>query len=60
MIYEYECPNGHKQDLRRKVAERDDPADCAVCGGPMRRMISRGHFELKGSGWYKDGYQKGG
>jgi predicted nucleic acid-binding Zn ribbon protein len=26
------------------------------CGGPTKKLISRGSFHLKGGGWYKDGY----
>jgi putative FmdB family regulatory protein len=27
------------------------------CGEVMTRMVSRSNFELKGSGWAKDGYK---
>lgn len=60
MIYEYVCPNGHRTEKTRKVAERDDPVACPVCGSPTQRAVGSGHFSLKGGGWYKDGYSKPG
>ena len=35
-----------------------DQIDCPVCNNPAKRIISLSSFELKGGGWYKDGYQK--
>ena len=27
-----------------------------LCGGETKKVLSRGSFQLKGGGWYKDGY----
>ncbi|RME32195.1 zinc ribbon domain-containing protein [Candidatus Woesearchaeota archaeon] len=38
---------------------KDEPlTTCDECGGPVRRIISRSSFILKGDGWYADGYQR--
>jgi putative FmdB family regulatory protein len=42
MRYDYECPNGHVVELRRKADERDDPATCPKCKQPMRRRFCAG------------------
>jgi len=58
-VYEYRCPDcGELNEDLRKVAERDDPMRCP-CGGEGVRQISATSFQLKGGGWYADGYQKG-
>ena len=37
-----------------------DPATPQVCkcGSMMTKQIGKANFELKGKGWYKDGYTK--
>jgi hypothetical protein len=59
-IYEYECSACRMRfDLLRRMSEADDPTFCPRCtDGQVRRRVAGGHFELKGGGWYKDGYQK--
>lgn len=32
-LYDLKCPNGHRWELQRPMAECDDPAPCPVCGG---------------------------
>jgi len=39
IIYEYECPNGHKQTESRRVKARDDTAYCKECGTLMARIL---------------------
>jgi putative FmdB family regulatory protein len=62
--YDYECIRcGHVTTHRQvPVADRDEPRDCELCGEPARRLpvTKPGGFQLKGGGWYKDGYQGGG
>ncbi|MEZ4703639.1 MAG: zinc ribbon domain-containing protein [Bdellovibrionota bacterium] len=55
-IYEYECiSKGHRFEELQKIS--DQPiAQCKVCGGVVKKLISNTAFSLKGSGWYKDGY----
>ena len=33
-----------------------DEIECPVCNNTAKRIISLSSFELKGGGWYKDGY----
>ncbi len=43
-IYEYRCRDGHTTDLYRSVEARHDAAECAKCGKPAEKIISRvGH-----------------
>lgn len=59
-IYEYECGTcGSRFDRMLRLAERDDPQTCPKCSAaPATRRVAGGHFELRGAGWFKDGYQK--
>ena len=54
-IYEYKCDvctNIEEQIQRHDV----DEIECPVCNNTAKRIISLSSFELKGDGWYKDGY----
>ena len=54
-IYEYKCDvctNIEEQIQRHDV----DEIECPVCNNIAKRIISLSSFELKGGGWYKDGY----
>lgn len=55
-IYEYICKQcGAHGEVIQKTT--DSPlAICEKCGGEVYRPISRTSFQLKGGGWYKDGY----
>ena len=55
-VYEYECSGCKKIfEIQQRIA--DAPlAVCPECGAPVRKMISRSSFQLKGGGWYSDGY----
>ena len=57
-LYEYECDAcGHRFELIRKFS--DPPVEvCPKCGGHVRKLISAGAFQLKGSGWYATDYAK--
>ena len=58
-IYEYKCVSEDCKNLTekmRKVAEKDDPLECPKCGCSTRKAVSQSSFQLKGGGWYKDGY----
>lgn len=59
--YEWECPKCHETiELWQSLADTNKPLCCREeCGGiEMMRIISRTSFQLKGSGWAKDGYSK--
>ena len=52
-----ECPAcGNKVELIQRVK---DPSPTCPCGaGPMKKLISKTSFILKGTGWYKTDYVK--
>ena len=58
-VYEYECGGCMKIfEMQQRVA--DAPLTvCPDCGGGVRKLISRSSFQLKGGGWYSDGYSCG-
>ncbi|WP_136796952.1 MULTISPECIES: FmdB family zinc ribbon protein [Desulfosediminicola] len=55
-VYEYECDACHKVfEVQQKMA--DDPlTTCPECEGGLKKLMSRSSFQLKGGGWYADGY----
>lgn len=55
-IRDYSCSAcGHIWETLRR--DQSDPDTCPVCiSVDIKRMISRTNFQLKGSGWFKDGY----
>jgi putative FmdB family regulatory protein len=59
-VYEYECQDCDKQfEVFQSI--KDNPLkNCKFCEGKVRRLISQSSFALKGGGWYKDNYSKGG
>ena len=58
-LFEYECIRcGHRVEIIQS-SNKPNP-ECKKCRGETRRLISKSSFRLKGDGWEKDGYQKGG
>jgi putative FmdB family regulatory protein len=55
-VYEYECSGCKKVfEIQQRIA--DAPLEkCPECGAAVRKLISRSSFQLKGGGWYSDGY----
>lgn len=55
-VYEYECNTCAKIfEVQQKMA--DAPlTDCPECDGTLKKLISSSSFQLKGGGWYADGY----
>jgi len=53
-VYEFECPKGTVTE--RIVKVETDTIDCPECGEKAKKIISQCSFELKGGGWYADGY----
>lgn len=55
--YEYECQAcGNKLEAFQRITEAP-LVDCPACNQPsLMRIISAAAFQLKGGGWYKDGY----
>ena len=57
-IYEYKCLKC-RDEFETMQKFNDSPLKrCPTCGGPVKRLISRSSFQLKGSGWYLTDYAK--
>ena len=57
-IYEYRCTScGHTLEVIQKVSDKP-LAKCTECSGKLEKLISRTAFQLKGGGWYSQGYGK--
>lgn len=55
-VYEYECSACAKVfEVQQRMS--DAPLkNCPKCAGEVRKLVSVSSFQLKGSGWYSDGY----
>lgn len=55
-IYEYECQSC-QQIIEARQSLADPPlTTCPGCQGELCKIISQTSFQLKGGGWYADGY----
>jgi putative FmdB family regulatory protein len=53
-VYEFECECGHRfENLVRMGTAKEE---CPVCRKAAKKIMSACTFELKGGGWYADGY----
>ena len=57
-IFDYKCEKCfHKEEkLFKTHAAVLKEYRCSKCDGFMLQQIPRSSFELRGNGWYKDGY----
>ena len=55
-IYEYECEKCHNITEAWQSMTDAPLTDCQQCDGTLRKLISTSSFQLKGGGWYADGY----
>ncbi|MGD8949820.1 MAG: zinc ribbon domain-containing protein [Desulfobacterales bacterium] len=53
-VYEFECSCGAVTEELTKMDTRS--IACPKCGNKAKKIISACSFELKGGGWYADGY----
>jgi len=54
-IYEYRCEEcTHLEESIEDIDTKE--IQCPICNSKAQRIISLSSFELKGDGWYKDGY----
>lgn len=53
-VYEFECPEGTVSEKLVKMGTND--IKCPKCGKKAKKILSQCTFELKGGGWYADGY----
>jgi putative FmdB family regulatory protein len=59
-LYEYEC-EACGQRVERIQSFSDPPlAECPVCSGPVRKLMSMPAIQFKGSGWYITDYARKG
>ena len=53
-VYEFECPEG---TITEELVRMDTKhINCPKCGKRAKKIISPCTFELKGGGWFADGY----
>jgi len=58
-IYEYQCESC-EQIIETMQGLADKPlSSCPSCAGSLKKLISQSSFQLKGGGWYSDGYSNG-
>jgi len=57
-IYEYRCNKCGVFEAMQGIKEAP-LKKCPTCKGKVERLISRGSFILKGSGWYATDYARG-
>jgi len=57
-IYDFKCEKCFSVEEDVLVESSITEYRCKRCGGFMIRLFTGGSFQLKGSGWYKDGYAK--
>ena len=55
-VYEYECKECDRVfEVQQKMA--DEPlSHCPKCRAPIKKLMSMSSFQLRGGGWYADGY----
>jgi putative FmdB family regulatory protein len=55
-VYEYECGECRKVfEVQQRIS--DEPlTQCPECEGEVKKLMSMSSFQLKGGGWYSDGY----
>ena len=55
-VYEYECKSCENVfEVQQRMT--DDPVKtCPDCQGEVKKLVSVSSFQLKGGGWYSDGY----
>ena len=55
-IYEYECESCKKVIEAQQRMSETPLTVCSACGGHLKKLMSVSSFQLKGGGWYADGY----
>ena len=55
-IYEYRCTScGRTLEVIQKFDDKP-LKKCTDCSGALEKLISRSAFQLRGGGWYNEGY----
>lgn len=55
-IYEYQCESCEDIIEKFQSLSEDPMTTCPSCSGSLKKLISMSSFQLKGGGWYADGY----
>lgn len=55
-IYEYECQSCQEVIEKWQSLAEQPLTTCPSCSGILKKIISQSSFQLKGGGWYADGY----
>ena len=56
-MYSYHCNECDEvYENMRSVAQRDVKLQCPACNELCERILDLSTFQLKGGGWFKDGY----
>ena len=56
-LYSYHCIKCNEvYENIRTIEQRDIKLVCPICNDKCERIIDLSSFQLKGGGWYKDGY----
>ena len=53
-VYEFECTKGHITEKLVPMGTKN--TRCTKCKKTAKKILSTCTFELKGGGWYADGY----
>ena len=59
-IYEYRCQDCNHEFERMQKFSDPPITTCPTCTGPVKKLISRSAFHLKGNGWYVTDYARKG
>jgi len=54
-IFDFKCDNCDTV-VEKLVKSAETELKCNKCGASMSRQVGLSNFQLKGSGWFKDGY----
>jgi len=55
-LVDFVCTNCGTQ--KEALVKHTTEALVCTCGRPMLKRVGKPNFELKGAGWFKDGYTK--
>ena len=58
-IYEYRCRDCENVIEVIVGINGRQPRTCKECSGKLEKLISRTSFQLKGGGWFNEGYGSG-
>ena len=55
-VYEYECQSCKEVIEVWQNLSEEPVSTCPSCKGDLKKIISMSSFQLKGGGWFADGY----